>query len=339
MYPDFIGIGAQKAGTTWLHRNLQDHPQIFMPRKEVHYFDKKIHDRSNGLQRLFGRRQSDQQWRGQLKHWLTMNAVKQRPGAETLLWGFKYFMRPYDDEWYGQVFEPKKGRVAGEITPAYSTLAAKTVAHVHELAPEAKIIFMIRNPIERAWSHTVMSFDKVQKGSVESASEEAMLAKISRPNAALLNDYQRTFGNWQRFYPEERFFVGFLEDVHFFPAELLSRLCEFLGVDPSYEPEMATKKIHSRSADTMPTPLAVRLARSYREELEGLAGRFGGYAAFWLYCAERLIEGPPAGEEERIPYPFWNSSLWEDWLNGPGGEGFEAGRLRSGPLSSIEAVK
>ena len=44
MYPDFIGIGAQKAGTTWLHRNLQLHPQIWMPRKEVHYFDRKIHE-------------------------------------------------------------------------------------------------------------------------------------------------------------------------------------------------------------------------------------------------------------------------------------------------------
>ena len=41
--PDFIGIGAQKAGTTWLHRNLQAHPEIWMPtEKELHYFDEKI---------------------------------------------------------------------------------------------------------------------------------------------------------------------------------------------------------------------------------------------------------------------------------------------------------
>ena len=45
MYPDFIGIGAQKAGTTWLARNLQAHPEIHMPRKEVHYFDRKIRDK------------------------------------------------------------------------------------------------------------------------------------------------------------------------------------------------------------------------------------------------------------------------------------------------------
>ncbi|AHY45759.1 Hypothetical Protein RradSPS_0476 [Rubrobacter radiotolerans] len=41
MYPHFIGIGAQKAGTTWLDRNLECHPGIWMPpRKEIHYFDR-----------------------------------------------------------------------------------------------------------------------------------------------------------------------------------------------------------------------------------------------------------------------------------------------------------
>ncbi len=42
--PDFLVIGAQKAGTTWLHHNLRLHPQIWMPEGEVHYFDRKIKD-------------------------------------------------------------------------------------------------------------------------------------------------------------------------------------------------------------------------------------------------------------------------------------------------------
>jgi hypothetical protein len=45
LYPDFLGIGAQKAGTTWLGRNLQAHPEVWMPRmKEVHYFEEKVHE-------------------------------------------------------------------------------------------------------------------------------------------------------------------------------------------------------------------------------------------------------------------------------------------------------
>lgn len=37
---DFIGIGAQKAGTTWLATQLKRHPQIYMPRGELHFWDK-----------------------------------------------------------------------------------------------------------------------------------------------------------------------------------------------------------------------------------------------------------------------------------------------------------
>jgi Sulfotransferase domain len=40
--PNFLVIGAQRAGTTLLHRILAAHPQVFVPfrRKEVHYFDR-----------------------------------------------------------------------------------------------------------------------------------------------------------------------------------------------------------------------------------------------------------------------------------------------------------
>lgn len=43
-FPDFLGIGVQKAGTSWLHANLRCHPQVCMPRKkELHYFDWRPH--------------------------------------------------------------------------------------------------------------------------------------------------------------------------------------------------------------------------------------------------------------------------------------------------------
>jgi hypothetical protein len=40
MPPNFLIIGAQKAGTTWLFQNLQSHPEIWLPaEKEIHFFD------------------------------------------------------------------------------------------------------------------------------------------------------------------------------------------------------------------------------------------------------------------------------------------------------------
>jgi len=333
MFPDFIGIGAQKAGTTWLHRNLQAHPQIFMPRKEVHYFDRKINDRSNARTRFFGTRKSDDQWRRQVKHWILMHLIK-KPSLRDLLWDFKYYMLPYNDQWYASVFEPKKGKVAGEITPAYSVLDRDRVVHVHSIVPDAKIIFFMRNPIERVWSQTVMSFDKAEKRSAESVSEEELFQRTERDSMWKLSNYLRTFENWGACYPEERIFVGFLEDIHFFPGELLKSLYEFLDVDPSFDPPLTEKKVHSRSGGSMPTKIAVHLARAYHEEIARLNERFGGYASFWLYCADRLIDDPP--EEENMTYPMFESSLWEEWTSGAGGSSGDG--MHSGPLASIKVA-
>ena len=43
--PSFIGIGAERCGSTWLHLLLKQHPQVYMPekRKELQFFDKNYH--------------------------------------------------------------------------------------------------------------------------------------------------------------------------------------------------------------------------------------------------------------------------------------------------------
>src|SRR4028119_992690 len=141
MYPDFIGIGAQKAGTTWLHRNLQAHPQIHMPRKEVHYFDRKIQDRSGVVSRLIGRSRDAEQWRRQVRQ--IPKQLAKSPSFQELRWNFRYYMRPYDDRWYAQVFESKKEKVSGEITPAYSVLKKERIAHVHRRMRQTKLTVLM----------------------------------------------------------------------------------------------------------------------------------------------------------------------------------------------------
>ena len=334
MSPDFIGIGAQKAGTTWLHRNLSVHPQIFMPRKEVHYFDRKIDDRSNAISRLLGKRPSDEQWRRQTKHWLGLHA--RTLSLRELLWDLNYYMRTYDDDWYASVFEPVQGRVTGEITPAYSALDKGRVARVHRLAPDAKIIFMVRNPIERLWSQTVMSFDKVERGSAGSASEKKLLRRVGRASFQSLTDYLRTLDTWRLFYPEERIFLGFLEDIHFFPEGFLQTVFGFLDVDSSFRPPEPERKVHARSENSMPGGVAIQLAQNYRRQMERFEEHFGGYASFWRFCAERLVADPPA--DERLPYPLWNSHLWEEWTRSPEAS-VRRPRFQSGPLASTELTR
>ena len=350
MYPDFIGIGAQKAGTTWLSHNLHLHPQIWVPPlKEIHYFNEKINEPANVVPRLsgklFGRRVVDRRWRRQIrthatKHLrvLSKRGLKDFP-KQDFFWDLRYYAGRPDNEWYASLFEPGAGCVTGEITPAYSLLEPNAIARVYEIMPQAKIIFMMRNPIERAWSQAVMQFSKAENRDITTVAERKRRRNLKSGGSRLRTDYLRTLGHWGSFYPEEQIFVGFLEDIHFFPEELLRRLYRFLGVDSSFKPPGVGQKIHSRSVGKMPANLATYLAGLYREEMVRLAERFGGYADFWLYCAERLLNDPPA--EDYVPYPLWETPWWGAWTSGSGETSAMNSREaepQSGPLSSIQPV-
>ena len=112
-----------------------------------------------------------------------------------LLWVYRYYMRPPDDGWYAALFAAGGGKTTGEITPNYSVLDREQIAHVHEIMPEAKIVFLMRNPIERAWSQTVMYFDKKEGRRVEEVREEEFL-DFTRSQSSLHTDYLRTLENW-----------------------------------------------------------------------------------------------------------------------------------------------
>jgi hypothetical protein len=331
-YPDFVGIGAQKAGTTWLSHNLQLHPEIWMPGiKELHYFNERIDDPKNPVSRLYGKITGEgtvnRRWRRQVRnrlrhHW-------NRFSREEFLWDLKYYAGAPGDGWYASLFEPGRGKVKGEITPAYSMLGRDGVARVHDLLPQAKLIFMMRNPIERAWSQLVMRLDKAGRRDVGSARHRRLQRNFEREGYRARTDYLRTLENWTRFYPEERIFVGFLEDIHFYPEELLRDVYEFLGVDASFKPQGIGEKVHARSAGRMLAESAVYLAQLYREELSRLSEHFGGYASFWLYSAEELAGNPL--EEEYLPYPLWGSAIWERWMK----EATGRPAYQSGPLSVV----
>lgn len=328
VYPDFLVVGAQKAGTTWLYRSLRTHPQVWMPReKELHYFDEKIRLDGGLRSRLRGDRPADWRWRRQVK------SRFKRPSKDLqwrdVAWDLRYFLREPNDRWYASLFEPGENQIAGETTPDYSILGKRMISHVHDIMPETKTILMMRNPVERPWSVADMG-RRIKGQSLEDASEEEYYAQLDNRRVRMMTDYLKMLENWSAYYPENQIFVGFLEDIHFFPEELLLGLYEFLGVDSSAKYRIIRRKIHSGFQSTMPAKFAVHLANSYYDETTRLSESFGGYASFWLHCADRLIEDPP--KEEQIPYPLWESSLWTEWKEN------RDVKMQSGPLPSVWAA-
>ena len=222
MFPDFLIIGAQKAGTTWLHRNLQAHPKIWMPKeKELHYFDEKIKLEGGLWSRLRGDRPADWRWRRQFRS--RFRRLPQKWSWGDLAWDLGYFFKTPNDEWYASLFEPGKGKITGEATPEYAILEKDTIAHVDELMPRAKIILLMRNPIERTWSAMDMLL-RLRGQSVDEVKDRKFYRRFDNKGSRAKTDYLRTLENWGSFYPEEQIFVGFLEDVNFFPAQLLESL-------------------------------------------------------------------------------------------------------------------
>ena len=278
-----------------------------MPKsKELHYFDDRIRDPRNPFSRFYRRMTGDGQvnrrWRRQVRGRLREHLTR-LPGQE-LLRDLRYYAGTSGDGWYASPFEPGRGKVKGEITPAYSTLGLERVAHVHDIVPEAKIIFLMRNPIERSWSQFVMRLDRSGKRNSGLRRYRKLLRNVDREGSRSRTDYLQVLENWTMYYPEDRIFVGFLEDIHFYPEILLGNAYPFLGVDASFRPPRVGEKVHARSAGRMTSEAAVYLADLYREGLSRLSERFGGYASFWLYCAEKLAESPL---EEYPPYRLWES--------------------------------
>lgn len=184
--------------------------------------------------------------------------------------------------------------------------------------------------MERAWSQAVMRFDIAGGKNVESVKYERLRRDFESEDSRKRGDYLRTLRKRSASYLEDRIFLGFLEDIDFFPTELLSSVYGFLGVDSSFRRPGVGGKVNYRSAGRMPARVAVYLARLYLEDLKRLSEEFGGYASFWLYCAEKLVREPPS--EEYIAYPLWESFLWREWMES---SGEEAERVASTPGSGL----
>jgi len=294
------------------------------PLKELHYFDQRINEPSFGapLARFLakGKHVDDWYpwvWRYQLKWRLKAHWEKFDP--RSALWDFRFFARSPSERWYASLFEQGRGKITGEVTPQYSILEEEVISRIHNLMPQAKIIFLMRNPIERAFAasvwrlHLLMARNLIRGQTFEAATNEQLFEGFDHPEVRSETGYLQTLEKWRRFYPDDQIFVGFIEDVHFYPIRLLRHLYRFLGVDASYAEKALKRKVNARSPKKMAAEVAGHLARTYYKDLQLLSERFGGYTSFWLYCAERLVND--SLHNGTIPYPLWNSWLWEEWVN------------------------
>ncbi|MDJ0636852.1 MAG: sulfotransferase [Xenococcaceae cyanobacterium MO_188.B29] len=295
MFPEFLCIGAQRAGTSWLHKNLSRHPQIWMPPiKEIHYFDERERYNSlKGFERLaYVYHRQQKRWQEVIKHKgdgkkFNLSEIE----LKKFLWKTNYLLNLRNDQWYESLFAMGAGKKIGEVTPEYSILNEDSVAHVHQLMPDAKIIFMMRNPIQRAWSHAVKKMVRDRGRKIESVSEAEFINHFDNSKSRLKSNYLRTIKTWKKYYSEKQFALAFYEEVTDCPQELLTRIFNFLEVEvsPKYIKKAARKTKTSANPGYIPSNLAHHLAGMYYEDIEQLNKHFGGYTSTWLKDANQLL--------------------------------------------------
>lgn len=231
----FLGIGAQKAGTSWLYQQLRQHPELAFPL-----------------------------------------------GKEPHFWNFPHDAAAVDA--YLATFSATSA-VAGEFTPAYGILPPETIAEIHALVPKVRLIYLIRNPIERAWSAAKMDC-RLAGLEVATAPQAWFMEHFHSSGSQQRGDYGTCLRNWQSLYPPEQLLVLRYEQIRSEPEEMLNRCFAHLGVatcDPATLRHAGSREVIF-AGDPTPPPAALlaELRTLYDGAIRQFATDFGLDLSTWL---------------------------------------------------------
>ena len=212
--PSFLVIGGQRCGSSWIHKCLHEHPQVFTADpKEVHFFN-----------------------------------------------------RNYDEgeQWYRAHFHPSPEHKAwGEVTPDYIA-HHETPERIASLCPNARLVAILREPIERAHSiYRLQMGTKMNYASFEEAIEE-------RPDILEHGLYAQHLENWYKHFHADQILVMLYEDLIQSESNTIAQIFAHIGVDESYRPSWIGKpcntalmpKLRARLSSVGLDPLVKVVGRS-----------------------------------------------------------------------------
>jgi Sulfotransferase domain. len=261
--PDFLCIGAQKGGTTWLYQQLDCHPDFWMPPiKELHYFDK-----LGRVQRASAPRCRDERDPRFLESIKSLSAEPRM-----------------DLQNYARLFEPKGSLLSGDISPSYSLLSDEVIRRVVRCFPNLKVLFLARDPVERLWSHLSMEVHYRQIELFDVTNIDEINRHLLRRGLLLRSYPSAVVPRWKRYVHADQFRVYFFDDLQRNPAELRRSILHFLGADPDKPSSRLTADYNSWSRmEKLPLTNKVRshLAKFFKNELKICAARLGGPARDW----------------------------------------------------------
>ncbi len=198
---------------------------------------------------------------------------------------------PLGEGWYGQHFEPEAA-VRGETSPHYTDRPRLegVAERMHEVVPHARIVYMVRHPIDRMLSHYLHNIaGGYDDRPVEDAFARDDTAYVDRSRYAMqLGPYLLAFG-------DDRVRVISREDLAIRRAETMASLFEFLGVDPEFQSDEFAREWETGGAKRKGRfrimDRAVRLPG-----LRALDRNFDRLPERLRWGVERVVHDPDSGE-------------------------------------------
>lgn len=255
-----LGVGAQKAGTSWLHDYLVNHPACDMGmRKEYHILDALFIPGCKGF------RATAHGWH---------NIPEDTPFADK-----PRHLRFYDDlddyfDYFHEVAHRDPAiKLVGDITPSYSALPPEALTLVRdEFAKRdmrVRVVFLMRDPVERIWSSVRMQRRKQRvqfpNKPFERSEADQVLQNHTERASILRGRYEVTLANLAAAFPPGDIFAGLYEEL--FSAAEVARVTGFLGIDP-IAPDFARKVNVSRKTTGLPEAVQQQVAQFYRATYE-----------------------------------------------------------------------
>ena len=201
-------------------------------------------------------------------------AVRAASGKE-----LQYFSLHYGrgERWYRGHFPPDA--LSFEASPLY-LFHPDAPARVAATLPAGRFIALLRDPVERAWSHYLHTRSYGQEPLDFAAALEAEESRLSTPDGwrrysyAARGRYAEQLERWYAHIPRERLHAIRSEDFYADPAAVYAEVLAFLGLEPFTPPEFA---VHTRRVDRSGPPPEVvsRLRGEFAPHNDRLADLLG----------------------------------------------------------------
>jgi hypothetical protein len=253
-----LGVGAMKAGTTWIYDALQRNPDIhFCREKEIHYFHARYMDPTILSDRARMRR---------AQKYLSFDPeVSSRPVLQKRVqWTADWLERTVDDVWFNSLFKHRGDATwAAEFSNLSALLPEEAWADIHARTAKLRVIYTLRNPLDRLWSHVRFHLKMQDRTAQLDAWSLDELEDHIRTGGDYVahNDYVGAITRMRAALPDDCLRVDVFDRIATAPRAFIADIERFVGAPPHPVPDdLVNRVVNPSPPKAMPDGLAARFA-------------------------------------------------------------------------------